>query len=62
MHIATLALCNHLPLADHSKGDTITVIGLLGDPSVILTITSIYPDDSEPINCLDANSTTSNAN
>ena len=53
---------NHcLPIADTgdcTEGVTVTVIGVLDDPSLILTITSINPDDSEPTNCPDANSTT----
>ena len=55
---------HHLPIADTgdcTEGVTVTVIGVLDDPPVILTITSINPDDSEPTNCPDVNST-SNAN
>ena len=50
-----------LPIADTgdcTEGITVTVIGVLDDPPVILTITSINPDDSEPTNCPDVNSTT----
>ena len=53
---------NHcLPIADTgdcTDGVTVTVIGVLDDPPIILTITSINPDDSEPVNCPDVNSTT----
>ena len=51
---------NCLPIAntgDCTEGVTVTVIGILDDPPLILTITSINPDDSEPVNCPDANST-----
>ena len=58
----TVSANNHcLPIADGSdctEGVTVTVIGVLDDPPVILTITSINPDDSEATNCPDANSTT----
>ena len=50
----------HIPIADNgdcSEGVTVTVIGLLDTPPVTLTVTSINPDDSEPVNCPDANST-----
>ena len=50
----------YLPIADTgdcTEGVTVTVIGAMDDPPVILTITSINPDDSEPINCGDTNST-----
>ena len=54
---------NHcLPIADGSdcaEGVTVTVIGVLDDPSLILTITSINSDDSEATNCPNANSTSS---
>ena len=57
---------NHcLPIADTgdcTEGVTVTVIGVLDDPPVILTITSINPDDSEPANCPDVNSTTNTNN
>ena len=57
-----LTVNNHcLPIADTgdcTEGVTATVIGALDDPPVILTTTSINPDDSEPVNCADANSTT----
>ena len=43
---------------DRKERVTVTVIGVLDDPSVILTTTSIYPDDSEPLNCPDVNPTT----
>ena len=52
----------HLPLADHSEGVTVTVIGLLANPPVILTTTCINPDNSEPTNFLDANSINSAIN
>ena len=56
-----LTVNNHcLPIADTgdcTEGVTVTVIGVLDDPPVILTITSINPDDSEPTNCSDVNST-----
>ena len=42
---------------DCTEGVTVTVIGVMDDPPDILTITSINPDDSEPTNCGDANST-----
>ena len=42
---------------DCTEGVTVTVIGVLDVPPVILTITSINSDDSEPVNCSDANST-----
>ena len=57
--------CHHLPIADTgdcTEGVTVTVIGVLDDPPVMLTITSINPDDSEPTNCPDANSTIANSN
>ena len=56
---------NHIPIADTgdcSEEVTVTVIGVLDDPSAILTVTSINPDDSEPLNCPDANSTTNTSN
>ena len=56
---------HHLPIADTgdcTEGVTVTVIGVLDDPPVILTITSINPDDSEPTNCPDENSTVANGN
>ena len=43
-------LSHHLPIADTgdcTEGVTVTVIGVLDDPPVILTITSTNPDDSE---------------
>ena len=51
---------HHIPLAD--TGDcteevTVTVIGILDIPSATLITTSTNPDDSEPVNCPDANST-----
>ena len=53
---------NHcLPIADTgdcTEGVTVTVIGVLDNPLLILTITSITPDDSEPTNRTDAKSTT----
>ena len=42
---------------DCTEGVTVTIIGVLDVPPVILTTTSINPDDSEPVNCPDANST-----
>ena len=42
---------------DCTEGVTVTVIGALDDPPIILTVTSINSDDSEPVNCPDANST-----
>ena len=48
---------HHIPIADCCEGVTVTVIGLLDVPPVILTTTSINPDDSEPVNCPDVNST-----
>ena len=51
---------HHLPLADTgdcTEGVIVTVIGVLDVPSLILTMTSINPDDSEPTNCPDVNST-----
>ena len=50
----------HLPIADTgdcTDGVTVTVIEVLDVPPVILTITSIKPDDSEPANCPDVNPT-----
>ena len=63
---AHVGICLHnnsvyIPIADTgdcSEGVTVTVIGVLNDPPATLTITSINPDDSEPVNCDDANSTT----
>ena len=56
-----MTINNHcLPIADTgncTEGVTVTVIGVTENPPVILTITSINPDDSEPTNCGDANST-----
>ena len=56
-----LTVNNHcLPIADTgdcTEGVTVTVIGVLDVPLLTLTITSINPDDSEPTNCPDANST-----
>ena len=54
-----------VPIADTgdcSEGVTVTVIGVLDDPPVTLTITSINPDDSGPVNCPDANSTITTSN
>jgi len=51
----------NIPIADTgdcSEGVTITVIGVLDIPPVSLTTTSINLDDSELVNCPDANSTT----
>ena len=45
-----------------TEGVTVTVIGVMDVPPVNLTITSINPDDSEPVNCSDANSTTNTSN
>ena len=42
---------------DCTEGVTVTVIGVLEVPPIILTVTSINPDDSEPVNCPDVNST-----
>ena len=52
---------NHLPIADTgdcTEGVTVTVIGVVDVPPVILTTTSTDPDDSEPLNCPDVNCTT----
>ena len=49
------------PLADTgdcSEGVTTTSIGVIDDPPDIITTTSTCPDDSEPTNLLDPNSTT----
>ena len=43
---------------DCTEGVTVTVMELLDVPPVILTATSINPDDSEPLNFPDVNSTT----
>ena len=52
---------NHcLPIADTgncTEGVTVTVIGVTDNPPATITTTSINPDDSEPTNCGDANST-----
>ena len=56
---------HHIPIADTgdcTEGVTVTVIGVLVDPPVILTTTSMNPDDSEPVNCPDVNSTTNTSN
>ena len=42
---------------DCTEGVTVAVIGVLEVPPIILTVTSVNPDDSEPVNCPDANST-----
>ena len=47
----------YLYTGDCTEGVTVTVIGSLDVPLVILTATSINPDDSESLNCPDANST-----
>ena len=50
----------YVPIADTgdcTEGVTVTVIESLDVPPVILTTTSINPDDSEPLNCPDVNST-----
>ena len=55
----------YVPLADTgdcTEGVTDTVIGMVDILPVALTITSINPDDSEPTNCSDANSTTITSN
>ena len=55
----------NIPMADTgdcTEGVTVTVIGVLEVPPIILTITSINPDDSEPVNCPDANPTTNTSN
>ena len=52
----------NIPIADTgdcTEGVTVTVIGVLDNPLVILTTTSINPSDSEPVNCPEVNSTTS---
>ena len=60
-----LAMCtyggDHIPIADTSEcsGVTVTVIGVVDVPPIILTTTSINSDDSEPENCNDLNSTNS---
>ena len=50
----------NIPIADTGDctGVTVTVMGLLDVPPVILTTISINPDDSEPLNCPDVKSTT----
>ena len=48
------------PLADTgdcSEGVTTTSIGVVDDPPDIITTTSTCPDDSEPTNLSDSNST-----
>ena len=55
----------NIPIADTgdcTEGVTVTVIGVLDDPPVILTITSIIPNDSEPVNCPNANPTANTTN
>ena len=52
---------NYIPIADTgdcTEGVTVTVTGVVDVPPANLTITSINPDDSEPLNCLALNSTT----
>ena len=43
---------------DCTVGVTVKVIGILEVPPDIITTTSADPEDSEPLNCEDANSTT----
>ena len=43
---------------DCTVGVTVKVIGILEVPPDILTATATYPEDSEPLNCADVNSTT----
>ena len=43
---------------DCTVGVTVKVIGILEVPPDIITTTSADPEDSEPLNCGDANSTT----
>ena len=55
----------YIPIADtgdRCEGVTVTVIGLLDVPPVVVTTTSINPDDSEPVNCPDAKFTTNTSN
>ena len=47
-----------LPVADHSVAVvviTITLTGEVDDPPDIITTTSTYPDDSEPVYCFFVN-------
>ena len=48
-------------MADSTEGITATVIGILYG-SFNLTTTSTNPDDSEPTNCAEVNSTTVTSN
>ena len=60
VYAGILAIDAGSPIADTGdckEGVTVTVIGVLDDPSVILTTTSINPDNSEPLNCPDVNPT-----
>ena len=53
----------YIPIADTgdcTEGVTVTLIGLLDTPPVILTMTSINPLNSEPLYCPDANPTSTN--
>ena len=62
MYVPTscVLICTYIALYAHSpEGVTVTVVGILDDPPIILTITSKNPDNSEPTNCLDANSISS---
>ena len=55
----------YLPIADIgdcSMGVTVTVIGVADVPPIVLTTTSINPDDSKPVNHAEANSTTNPRN
>ena len=65
--IQILCVCTYvnIPIADTDDctvGVTVTVIGSLDVPPVILTTTSINPDDSEPVNCPVANPTANTSN
>ena len=57
-HISVIAYTPIADTADCTEGVTVTVIGVVGVPPVILATTSINPDDSEPVKCSDVNSTT----
>ena len=58
LHISVIAYTPIADTGDCTEGVTVTVIGVMDDPLVILAITSINPDDSEPVKCPDVNSTT----
>ena len=48
----------HVPVAVHSIGVIITLIGVVDDPPDIITATSTNPNDSSLAYCSDSNSTT----